>query len=71
MEQVLKLCSFTEKWVKAVPQGSTSVEKGVRVGEGRCFSLPSLESPSLRLSGCRKSNRSSRLPHSRKMGNVW
>lgn len=59
VEQVLKPCSFTEKWVKPVPQGSLG---SVKVGEGRSLCLPSTKHPSLRLSGCRKNNRSSRLP---------
>lgn len=61
-EQVLKPCSFTEKWVKPVPQGSISVREGVRVEEERSLSLSSTKHPSLRLSGCRKNNRSPRLP---------
>lgn len=62
VEQVLKPCSFTEKWVKPVPQGRISVREGVRVEEGRSLSLSSTKHPSLRLSGCRKNNRSPRLP---------
>lgn len=62
MEQMLKPCSFTEKWVKPVLQGSISVREEVKVGERRSLSLPSTKHPSLRLSGCRKNNRSSRLP---------
>lgn len=57
VKQVLKACSFTEKWLKPVPQGSMSVREGVRVRERRSLRLPSTKYPSLRLSGFRKNNR--------------
>lgn len=54
---------FYWKMGETVPQGSMSVREGVKVGEGRSLSLLSTQYPCLRLSGCRKNNRSSRLPY--------